>query len=46
MVNNHFFDDFLLSMTTENESISTTMKCLSLFCKASSVIVNDHKIGY
>ena len=46
MVNNHFADDSLMSMKAYQDSIVGAQDCLSTFCEASGVVVNDHKINY
>lgn len=43
MINNHFVDDSLLSVSVDEESISTIKDCLVVFCEASREIVIDHE---
>ena len=46
MVNNHFLDDSLVSMIVDRELVSTTSKCLNLFCQALGDIISDNKSDY
>lgn len=41
MVNNHFANDSLLSISVERSSIDGVRACLDLFCSTSSVVVSD-----
>jgi hypothetical protein len=46
MINNNFVDDSLMSVSTDQNSISTSMDCLAVFCEASGAIFSDHKTNY
>jgi hypothetical protein len=46
VINNHFSDDSLLSISTNQELVSTSRDCLAMFFEDSKAIVSDHKIDY
>ena len=46
MVTNHFIDDYFLSFQVDEELVSSTRDCLSIFCKASVAKISYHKTNY
>lgn len=46
MVNNHFTNDFVLSVIVERESCSSIRDCLTVFYETSGAIVSDRNTEF
>lgn len=46
MVNNHFTDNSLLSVSVEQRSVNGALPCLDTLCVTSGFVVSNHKIEF